>query len=352
MIFALPTPASLFSELPFGLQEIEQVRLLLNGDSALDWTRLSLQSEGEVERLIQLLGLESGDPIDERHLRTIYEQALSYLDGYIHYFVSPELRRLEDPRRLFLLASRPGPLAQEACMLLKVMHICHHVAGRELLYLLPAPISELFFRVEHRVFQAIDGLREAGIPIVQFEGSRKAHGSILTKLLCRSDSLAAEVHDRIRFRLVTEDLNDLFEALLYLTRTLFPFNYVVPGESRNDLLDLDATLQSDPELARLAASLQPRPSTAQPVNPYSAKGFKMINFVVDLPIRVADLIPESLPDRDRLGQSVFLLVEFQLADRLTHENNNKGDNRHALYKDRQIRKSLERLLPGCTTSGE
>ena len=341
---SLHSPASLFAELPFGLQEIEQVRLLLNGDSALDWRRLSMKSDEEIERLISLLGVKSGDPADERHLRRMYEQALSYLDGYVHYFVNDQLRILEDPRALFKIASEGGPLAHEACALLKVMHICHHVAGRELLHMLPVPISELFFRVEHRVFQAIDGLREAGIPIVQFEGSRKTHGSIVTKLLCRSDSLAAEVHDRIRFRLVTEDLNDLFEVLLYFTQNLFPFNYVVPGESRNDLLDLEATLAGDPALAQLAAELQPLPESGRSVNPYSAKGFKMVNFVVDLPIRVADLIPEDLPDRDRLGQSIFLLVEFQLADRITHENNNLGDNRHALYKDRQIKNSLKRLL--------
>jgi uncharacterized protein (TIGR04552 family) len=191
-------------------------------------------------------------------------------------------------------------------------------------------------------------MRSQEIKIVQFEGSRKTTPSILTKLLCRSDSLAAEVHDRIRFRIITEDLGALFEALVYLTRKLFPFNYVLPGESRNDLLDLEATLASDPYLAQLSSQLQRLPSGEGAHNPYSAKGFKMINFVVDMPVRVDDLVGQLPHHNDRLGGVVFLLVEFQLVDRATHHNNSIGDNRHALYKERQVRQVVERLSAQAT----
>ncbi len=328
---------------PLGTQDMEQLRLTLQGHSVLDWRRLAVRTEAEVRQLLRLMGVDISSPFDRAHLRSIYDVALTYLDTYVHLFVGDEVRFLEDPSQLLLMASAPGPSRKDACMLLKVMHVAHHAAGRELLYQMPVPTQELFHRVERRVFESIDGMRASGIRVAQFEGSRKTSSSVLTKLLCRKDSLAAEVHDRLRFRIITEDISALFEALIYLSRHLFPFNYVLPGESRNDLLDLEATLQADPYLAQLAREMQPLPGSQGASNPYSAKGFKMINFVVDMPVRVDDIVKGLPQHNERLGGVVFLLVEFQLVDRATHHNNSVGDNRHALYKERQVRKVIERL---------
>jgi uncharacterized protein (TIGR04552 family) len=336
-------PTSLEEFLPLGLQDLEQLRLVLGGHSALDWYKLSIRSQAEVKRLLGLVGIDLEREDDRAHLRAIYEQSLTYLDTYVRQFVVDEVRYLKDPEDLLFIASQTGDTARDACALLKVMHVSHHVAGRELLYQLPVPTQELFYRVEKRVFEVIDSMRTAGIKITQFEGSRKTKSSILTKLLCRSDSLAAEVHDRIRFRIITEDLTNLFEVLVFLTRYLFPFNYVLPGESRNDLLDLQATLAVDPYLSNLSQYMQKLNSQNEVTNPYSAKGFKMINFVVDMPVRVDDLI-HHLPEHTVLqGNTIFLLIEFQLVDKVTHHHNNTGDNRHAFYKERQIKEVVHRL---------
>ena len=336
-------PASLENFLPLGLQDVEQLRLVLSGHSALDWYKLSIKSEQQAKQFLYLLGVDLERADDRAHLKAMYEQALTYLDTYIKQIVVDEVRYLKQPEQLLFIASQGGKAAQDACILLKVMHVSHHVAGRELLYQLPVPIQELFYRVEKRVFEAIDTMRSAGIKITQFEGSRKTKASIITKLLRRSDSLAAEVHDRIRFRIITEDLNSLFEALVFLTRNLFPFNYIVPGESRNDLLDLQATLGADPYLQNLAQNMQKLPAGKDASNPYSAKGFKMINFVVDLPVRVDDLIHHLPKHTAQQGNSIFLLIEFQLVDRVTHYHNSTGDNRHALYKERQVKEVIHRL---------
>jgi uncharacterized protein (TIGR04552 family) len=339
----LPYPNSI-AEYELKLQDIEQMRLILDGNSVLDWQRMAFESEVEVNRLLFLAGIDTNNESDLRQLNEIYTQAIDYLDNYIHYYVSDEIRQLDDARALFQLVSYDNPLRKDSCILLKVMHVVHHVTGRDLLYLMPMPASELFHRVETRVFEALDGMKKQGIKIAQFEGSRKTQSSILTKLLCRKDSLAAEVHDRIRFRVITEGIDDLFDAVIYLSRNLFPFNYVLPGESRNDLIDLEGTLDSDTALTDLKDQLQPLPNANKPNNPYSAKGFKMINFVVDLPVRVDDLIPSIENYQERLGKTIFLLVEFQLVDRETHINNSSGENQHSFYKARQIQKVKERLM--------
>jgi uncharacterized protein (TIGR04552 family) len=295
------------------------------------------------------VGFAPHEPDDEARLWAIHRRALDYID---HHFedlpLNAAVREPEDVRDLFVLASRRGPARKDACTLLKVMHVVHHVSGRELLFRLPVAINELFHRIETRVFSAVDGMKSGGVRLAEFSGSRKTPDSVLTKLLCRTDSLAAEVYDRLRFRVVTDTLDDLFGALVYLTRWLLPFNYVVPGQSRNDLVDLLATIQADPQLAELAPLLQQVRTDEKVrgrVNKFSATGFRMINFVVDLPVRIDDLVaqaPDFNPVND--GVVVFLMVEFQLVDRVTDVANNHGENDHQLYKDRQHVKVIERLL--------
>lgn len=332
----------------FGLQDVEQVRLLLNGQSAIDWRRLSFHRRAQVDDFLRVNGFDPLDPTDRRQLAHVHRRALEYMRHTFGFDLDEGVSDPDDVRDLFLLASQPGPAQLDACRVLKVMHVIHHVDGRELLFRMPIALFELFHRVEQRVFTAIDGLKSSGIRVAEFSGSRKTEESILTKLLARRDSLAAEVHDKLRFRIVTEDLSDCFGALAYLATHLFPFNYVVPGASRNDLIDFQRTLEGDESLRALIRFLQLPIDFEEKLerlrtNVFSAAGFKMINFVVDIPIRVDDLVEQMPGHTTELGRVVFCLVEFQLMDRETDVNNNSGDNRHSLYKARQHKKVLERL---------
>ena len=333
--------------LPFGLQDIEQIRLLLRGDSVVDWRRLAFRDLKHVDQFLRQTGIRHDEPGDMMRLDFIHSRALDYIDHHVPRALADEVRRPVDVRELLLLASRNGPAQRDACMVLKVMHIVHHVAGRELLYRLPVPIKELFHRIETQVFDALDGMKAAGVRVTEFAGSRKSADSIITKLLSRADSQAAEVHDRLRFRVVTETLEDLFGALVFITRNLLPFNYVVPGQSRNDLIDLMATLESDPRLRPIGGLLQELPGShgvGPRPNTFSARGFRMVNFVIDMPVFIDDLVG-LLPNYSaRDGHVVFLLVEFQLLDAETDLLNNTGENRHALYKERQRARVAERLL--------
>ncbi len=335
--------------LPFSLSDVERLRLTLRGDSVVDWRRLAIGDLSGVDRLLALTGIHAGVPADMMRLLYLHRAALDYIHAHVSpEALHPEVRDPNDVRNLLLLASRPGPAQTDACTTLKVMHVIHHVAGRELLYRLPVPTNELFHRVERAVFDAIDSMKATGVQVVEFAGSRKTPDSIITKLLCRKDSLAAAVYDRLRFRVVTETLDDLLSALVHLNRNLLPFNYVVPGESRNDLIDFEGTLGADPHLSRLHELLQELGGAADrqgPVNYFSGSGFKMINFVVDMPVRVDDLIA-GVPGYNATlhGCTVFLMVEFQLMDRSTSARNNSGESRHSRYKARQVVRVRERLL--------
>jgi uncharacterized protein (TIGR04552 family) len=334
--------------LPYGLQDIEQVRLVLNGDSVVDWRRLAYRDLAHVDEALSRVGILATDPDDRARLATIHEKAVAYLDDKFAPQLDPAVRTPSDVRALFLMASRTGPTQRDACVVLKVMHIIHHVEGRELLYRLRVPVRDLFHQIETRVYRAVDGMKAAGVRIVELSASRKTPSSVYTKLLCRSDSQAAQIHDRLRFRVVAESRSAIFSALVYITRNLLPFNYVVPGESQNGLIDLEPTLRADATLSKLLPLLQedvwPAGDAPARVNHFSASGYRVINFVVDMPVRVDDLVRDlSEHSTARDGRVVFLLAEFQLVDQSTHQTNDQGENRHSLYKDRQHARAYERL---------
>ena len=94
-------PSSLEEFLPLGLQDLEQLRLVLGGHSALDWYKLSIRSYAEAKRLLGLVGIDLDREDDRAHLRAIYEQSLTYLDTYVRQFVVDEVRYLKTLKTYF-----------------------------------------------------------------------------------------------------------------------------------------------------------------------------------------------------------------------------------------------------------
>jgi hypothetical protein len=237
-------------------------------------------------------------------------------------------------RTLFLLASgvaEPQRYRRIACVVLKVMHVVHHLEARELLFRTPMRESELASRVERRVLAVARRMAEAGMPVVEFQGNRKSRGSLVTKLLVKRESVAAQVFDRLRYRILTRTPEDVAPVLRFLSEQLFPFNYVVPGQSQNDL----------PSLQRLGGR-RPRRE-----NPFTGAAYEALHFVVDLPVRIDDVLPSGpAPDGEDLGRIVFSMVEFQVMDEETARRNEQGPASHRRYKKRQEIAALRRLSRG------
>jgi uncharacterized protein (TIGR04552 family) len=263
-------------------------------------------------------------------------------------------------RDLFLIASRKSRRQVYACIVLKVMHIIHHLAGRELLYRLPISDDEVFHLVQRKVVRIVEEIRASGHPIIELEWSRKPRDSLVTKLLAKRSTLAANVYDKLRFRLVTRDPDDLLPMLIELTHRLIPFNYVVPGESVNDIVSFRKAVEESAALTRVGAQLQDEvgpgaPETEDdakakaPMNEFSGPGYRIINFVTDLPVRVDDFLSRiGDPGYAEHGPIVFVLTEFQVVDARTAHDNESGENSHEKYKERQHGRVKARLLRGLT----
>ncbi len=337
-----------------GVPELEELRLLLRGGSVIDWRRLNFQAPGEVDAFLHLNLFDLHDPRDERRLRAVLAQAIEYLRAEFGYRVAAQVATPDDLRHLFLLASgavEPARHRRIACVVLKVMHVIHHLEARELLFRTPIREADLAERVHRRVMAEAARMRALGMPIVEFVGSVKSRESLVTKLLAKKESVAAQVFDRVRYRVVCERREQLAGLVWHLTQHLFPFNYAVPGQTRNSLLRFGELLGRHPQGNALTDQLQlpldaEKRTAATPRNEFSGDGFKTLNFVVDIPVRVDELLPAAESVADELGRIVFALVEFQVLDASTAKTNEAGDSSHDRYKRRQLQRVLRRLSRG------
>jgi uncharacterized protein (TIGR04552 family) len=330
------------------LGDIAAVRLLLSGASVIDWHALDFQDYTQVDRFLRVNEFNPDAPRDMDRLEDLREDAVDYLTRTFSLVIPDDIAEVP-ARDLLLMASRHGPHHVIACVVLKVMHIIHHLAGRELVMRLPISDDAVFHAIELKVMQVIEELRAAGHPIEEFEWSRKPRDSLISKLLAKRSTLAANVYDKLRFRLVVRRHEDLVPVVAALTRQVIPFNYVIPDASVNHLVDLAAAVH--PSLRGGAAppaepNDEDRADPQGPVNEFSGPEYRIINFVADLPVRLEAILPASkLPSH--FGHVVFVLTEFQIADRATASDNERGENSHEAYKHRQRDRVRARLFRGA-----
>jgi uncharacterized protein (TIGR04552 family) len=321
------------------LQDIGEIQLLLRGQSVVDWHRLALISEDDVRRLFALNSLDLDDPRDADRVAELRQQAVRYIVEVLKLRLDEAIAEKAPVVQLPLIASgKAGPHQRQACMLLKVMHIIYHLDARELRTTLPLTDNEIFSLVEESVTRIFDELRTAGVPVVEFSWSRKTKDSQITKLLLKKETNAARVFDRLRFRLIVRDAADLVPTLRILLHRCIPFNYIVPGQTVNTLIDLSSL-----KVQQENFDTEDTEGRAAVSNEFSGQSFQLLNFIADLPVRVDALVPPEarVDGRHRV---VFVLAEFQIMDKKTAEANEQGENSHAQYKHRQHQHVRVRLL--------
>lgn len=308
---------------------------MLRGDSVIDWHRLNFQDHEEVDRFLRLNEFDPESEVEMERFEDIRSDAVDYLARAFAMAIPDEVAADLPARDLFLVASSSGPHQKWACVVLKVMHIIHHINGRQALLKVSVSDEIIFREIELKVLQVVEQLRAAGAPLLEFEWSRKPRDSQITKLLAKRSTLAASIYDKLRFRLIVPQHGDIVPMLATLARQLIPFNYIVPGESVNQLVDLKTVLAAD-------ASNGHEP-TELPFNEFSGPEYRIINFVADLPLRLERLVPKhEMPPE--LSHVVFVLTEFQVCDKQSAIRNESGASSHEAYKQRQHERVRMRLF--------
>jgi uncharacterized protein (TIGR04552 family) len=346
----MPPPPGYKSLDQLTLADLEAIRLLLRGGSVIDWHRLNFQDDEAARAFLKAQELDASVPADLARAEAVKNSAISYLKRNFDFPI-PKPVANANVEKLLMIASGKGHRQLCACTILKVMHIIHHLEARELLFMLPVSDQEVFHLVEQKVYRVIGGMLARGLPILEFIGGRKNKDSLYTKLLSKQETVAAAIYDKLRFRIVTREPDDIFPVLNYLMREVFPFNYVIPGESTNTLFHFRSYCERQQNLGPMLDSLQLSPDLEDDEiwvdNRFTAKDYRVVHFVVDMPVRLPDEIIESAPPAAwALGRVIFVQTEFQVIDRETEQSNEMGEASHASYKERQKLAVMRRLKVG------
>jgi uncharacterized protein (TIGR04552 family) len=338
----------------FSLADLESIRLMLRGDSIIDWRRLDFADDAEVRDFLGSQEIHADDAADRARMEHVKGEAIAYLRRQFDYPIPRPVERASVPE-LIMVASGRGHRAMCACTILKCMHIIHHLDGRELLFVLPMSDQEVFHIVEEKVYRVIGGMLAGNFPIIEFVGGRKNKDSLITKLMSKQETIAAQIFDKLRFRVVTRTRDDIFPILQYLTRRLFPFNYVVPGQSINSVFSFRSYVERS-SLKPMIGQLQPHGADDDYTpsdNQFSADEYRIIHFVVDMPVRLPKrILDRAPPSAGPLGNVIFVICEFQIVDRDTEAHNEIGEASHSKYKERQKKAVMRRLQLGGPTAGE
>jgi uncharacterized protein (TIGR04552 family) len=330
---------------------VEEVRLLLRGDSAVDWPRLNLETPRQAAELVAVQELDLDQERDRLYVTSIRDEAVGYLRRTFDQPIPRALCQASLPE-LLLHASGQGHRQVCACAILKVMHVVHHLKAHELRASLPLSDREIFGLVEEKVYRVIGTMLAERLPVLEFMGGRKHRDGQYTKLLAKRDNIATQIYDKIRFRLITRRRDDVFPVLSYLMRRLFPFNYVIPRQSTNTLFPLSSYLAQPGQLpnllGRLPQDVADDDGLTRCENAHSDPTYRSIHFVVDLPVRVDAYLHEAGIEPQRPGAVIFALTEFQIVDRETDTTNEQGAASHAAYKERQRVAVQRRLTLGAT----
>ncbi len=334
----------------FELADLEAVRLVLRGGSVIDWHRLNFSSDNAIQEYIHAHELDLSDPWDQVRFDCVKRTAIQYLRRNFEFPIPKPVEQSSLPE-LLQLASSKGHRQLCACSILKVMHIIHHLEARELLFVLPASSQELFHLVEQKIYRVVGMMMTAGLPVLEFIGGRKNKDSLYTKLLSKQETIAAQIYDKLRFRIVTRSTRDIFLIIHALCRDLFPFSYVIPGESTNTLLNFRDLGNQHPTLQALIPHLQLNldleQSAASVSNDFTANTYRTVHFVVDMPVRLSEEFWRRVPTAAReLGRIIFVQVEFQMVDSETEQRNEEGEASHDAYKKRQKAAVSRRLKLG------
>jgi len=320
------------------LKDAKIITSVLEGNSVLDWHRLYFETREEVIQFLEINGFNLSKSRDKRRIEFIFKNAITYLRNIHSLYISDSFKK-ENIIDIFLYASNHKKYRKDAeisCAILKVMNIINHIDSQDLVTKIQIERQTLLKKVEKRINKHIQMMRTSTGLDFEFQLSIKERDSIISKFLTKKEGIVARIFDRIRFRIITETKEEIIPVMNYLFSNLFPYNYVIPSETTNNLISIEYRENS----FKLSKN-----SINKKGNKFSGPSYKVLNFIVDIPVRIDDIL--ILPNNSSFSNHayiIYILTEIQIIDKQTYKNNKEGENSHELYKGRQKKLILERLL--------
>ncbi|MGM9991737.1 MAG: TIGR04552 family protein [Candidatus Bruticola sp.] len=387
------------------------VDFMLEGKSPIDLAALTAEDRAQAHKFLLNYGYdynnkEAKDTVDE-----IFAEALRFIKAYfVHghsscptYFTIPsEIERLNDVRDLLIWASGPRGTERQAwsCAILRVMHTIHHLDNTMRAEFFPEIKRQILDKFRQNITevngQVYLGSNSDMLPLYGvFYKEEKSRDSLILKLLHKPKNVAEKIHDRLGVKLVTYTKLDVLRVLYYLyTHNVIMFANLIPGRSRNTILDIEKCraifaelLESEKEsdcierekrLDKLVNQLntisaQELASMAEEkkhYNPLSSSDYQSLQFTVQELVKLenpgffkARRLRTQLekyhlgPDLEGLLQelegpvaeqeiSILFPLEVQIIDKENYMQSIDGTASHDAYKQRQQDRACLRVLAG------
>jgi len=322
-------------------RKLNILRLVLEGKSIIDWDRMYFETREDVVKHLLVNEYNINQKTDSKRLSFIYNNSIDYLKNVYEIDVPGHFYE-KDIIDCFLLASDPskGRDFDIALAITKVMNIITHVDSQELISKLPIESKILINKVKKRVLKQIDYMQESDLfPNFTFEWSVKTRESVISKFLTKKQGFQARIFDRVRFRIVTDEKKDILPILYHLFGNLFSINNLIPDETKNTLI----TINKDFDINDVNSIIVDK-TDGKKDNQFSGKSYRVLNFIIDIPIRVDDImvLPNDI-SFSNYAYKLYILTEVQILDKTTADNNEKGENSHDSYKKRQKKATLKRI---------
>ena len=205
------------------------MNVIISGKSAIDLSRLSINTLEDAEQFLNIYGYDITKEYILKEVNEIFKDAIEFIEKVLLpdpisketiLKIPDEIKVITDPRKLILIASEPTDnLRKWACILLKIMHTISHINN---------DLSEKYFQdiqkqIIGKVFSSIYinsagekffGKDEDRIKIYDIEvKNQKERNSIMTKLLHKSENVAADIFDKIGLRIITYDKFDVLQVI-------------------------------------------------------------------------------------------------------------------------------------------
>ena len=361
---------------------------MLDGSSSLDVDVLPFNTREQAEQFLQAYGYDWQCDQHQRELIRIQAEAITFIEQrflqsishWDHFWADTDLFSIPssikyqmDTLDLMLKASETqgtDALGQAwACAIFKMMHVICHVENAVLNQFLETARQQILPKFEAHLFHhpetnklCLGKLDDAYLPIKLFQSKDgKSRDSLITKLICKKESVAEQVLDLIGVRIVTETPEDAVLALELLRHYgLIVFANLISSRTRNRLLDTthfveEAKAKSLPmgaacDLLWHKAGIEAFRDIKAPLitskathdNRSSHHEYRAIHLTARQLIRLP--IADGSGAKPKLEHRVFFPYEIQLVDQDNYQQNHQGDSAHVLYKRKQLIRARRRIL--------
>lgn len=252
---------------PGGLDlDLELIRPIIQGSSAIDTPRLFVRCEAEAEEFLESYGYRWSDLGHRVHLEELRQEAWAFIEQELlndepDVVINKGVRAETDLRKVLLDAAvepngDPQGAQIWACTLLRMMHTLAHCGSTFRSWFGQQIEEQVVARFEPHIIGSAGSLQlgrgDSAIPLASFriKGS-KTRKSLAMKLLHKVDHVAADVFDHMGVRFVTKERYDALLVAQYLRQqSIIMFAHIKPGRSRNTLIDMELL---DSDIRRLAA---------------------------------------------------------------------------------------------------